>query len=149
MAGNITKRGESRWQIKVFLGRDPETGKQKFHNKTIHGAKKDAQVYLNKVLRERDLGTWVEPSTLPFTTFLDRWLAEADGIMRLKALARDEGVNPSDLLRRLLEDGMDRLEAKKRIQVDPQEASITLGQIVDLLDRSGVADRILHRNTGT
>lgn len=87
----------------------------------------------------------VEDNALrPFSTRLT-----AKGIMRLKALARDEGLNPSDLLRRLLEDGMDRLEAKKRIQVDPQEASITLGQIVDLLDRSGVADRILHRNTGT
>lgn len=78
MAGNITKRGESRWQVKVFLGRDPETGKQKFHNKTIHGTKKDAQVYLNKVLRDRDLGTWVELSTLPLSTYLDRWLTEAD-----------------------------------------------------------------------
>ena len=50
MAGNITKRGENRWQVKVFLGRDPDTGKQKFHNKTINGTKKDAQAYLNKVL---------------------------------------------------------------------------------------------------
>ena len=78
MAGNITKRGENRWQVKVFLGRDPGTGKQKFHNKTINGTKKDAQAYLNKVLYERDQGVWVEPSTMMVGDYLDRWVAEVD-----------------------------------------------------------------------
>lgn len=78
MAGNITKRGENRWQVKVFLGRDADTGKQKFHNKTINGTKKDAQAYLNKVLYERDRGVWVEPSTMLVGDYLDRWVAEVD-----------------------------------------------------------------------
>ena len=78
MAGNITKRGENRWQVKVFLGRDPDSGKQKFHNKTINGTKKDAQAYLNKVLYERDRGVWVEPSTMLVGDYLDRWVAEVD-----------------------------------------------------------------------
>lgn len=78
MAGNITKRGENRWQVRVFQGRDPNTGKQKVHSKTIQGTKKDAQVYLNKVLYERDRGSWVEPSTILVGDYLDRWVAEVD-----------------------------------------------------------------------
>lgn len=46
--------------MRVFLGRDTN-GQRKFHNKTIHGTKKDAQKYLNAVLRKLDLGTFVEP----------------------------------------------------------------------------------------
>lgn len=57
MAGSITKRGENPWQVRVFKGRDPDTGKQKVHTKTIRGTKKDAQAYLNKVLHERDRGS--------------------------------------------------------------------------------------------
>lgn len=78
MAGNITKRGENRWQVRVFKGRDPETGKQTVHTKTIHGTKKDAQAYLNKVLHERDRGTWVEPSTMLVGDYLELWLADID-----------------------------------------------------------------------
>jgi len=78
MAGNITKRGEDRWQIKVFLGRDPETGKQLVHNKTIHGTKRDAQAYMNRVLHERDRGIWVEPSNQTVGDYLDRWLRDGD-----------------------------------------------------------------------
>jgi len=60
--------------VRVFLGRDSTTGKRRYHNKTVHGTKKDAQRYRNKVLREKDLGTFVEPSRLLLDEYLDRWL---------------------------------------------------------------------------
>jgi hypothetical protein len=44
----------------VFLGRDHETRKRKYHNRTIHGSIGEAQVYLNKMLHERDLSRQVE-----------------------------------------------------------------------------------------
>lgn len=78
MAGNIIRRGDNRFLVRVFLHRDPTTGRQKVHTKTIHGTKKEAQAYLNKVLRERDLGTWVEPTNMTVSEYLDRWLREAD-----------------------------------------------------------------------
>ncbi len=45
MAGQITKRGENTWLVRIFLGRE-SGGKRKYFNKTIHGTKKDAQKYL-------------------------------------------------------------------------------------------------------
>ena len=76
MAGQLVQRGERSWYVRVFLGR-AANGQRKFHNKTIHGTKKDAQRYLNAVLRELDLGTFVEPSAQTLSLYLDHWLQAA------------------------------------------------------------------------
>jgi len=73
-ASSIVNRGRNKWLVRVYLGKDPATGKRRYHNKTIHGRKKDAQAYLNKVLRQKDLGTFVEPSRKTVNEFLDEWL---------------------------------------------------------------------------
>ena len=77
MAGQIVSRGDRIWLVRVFLGRDSQTGKRRYHNKTVRGSKKDAQKYLNGVLREIDLGTFVEPSPMCLSEYLDNWLAVA------------------------------------------------------------------------
>lgn len=76
MAGQIIKRGERTWLVRIFLGRDAN-GKQKFHHKTIHGTKRDADRYLVATRREMDLGVFVEPAAMPVNEYLDRWLRDA------------------------------------------------------------------------
>lgn len=76
MAGQIYKRGDRTWQVRIFLGRD-NNGKQVFHRKTIHGTKKDAERYLIAARREMDLGTFVEPAAISINEYLDRWLRDA------------------------------------------------------------------------
>ena len=44
--------------------------------KSIHGTKKDAQKYLTAKTREKDLGVFVEPASMPLNEYLDRWLEE-------------------------------------------------------------------------
>ncbi len=73
-SGQLIKRGENKWLVRVFLGLDETTGKRRYHNKTIRGPKKDAQMYLNDKLRELDLGIFVEPAAESLNTFLDKWL---------------------------------------------------------------------------
>ena len=46
--GQIIARGDRRWLIRVYLGRDRETQKRKYHNRTIHGPMREAQAYLTK-----------------------------------------------------------------------------------------------------
>jgi integrase len=75
MTGQIVKRGENTWYVRIFLGRDAN-GKRKYFNKTIHGTKKDAQKYLTAKTREKDLGVFIEPASMPLNEFLDRWLDE-------------------------------------------------------------------------
>ena len=71
MAGQIIKRGDRKYLVRVYLGE--VAGKRKYLNKTINGNKGDAQAYLNKVLRERDTESFVEPSKQILKEYLDTW----------------------------------------------------------------------------
>jgi len=55
-AGQLISRGPRTWLVRVSLGRDPETGTRKYHNRTVHGSFRQAQTYLNAKLQERDIG---------------------------------------------------------------------------------------------
>lgn len=77
MQGQIVARGERRWLVRVFLGRDATTGRRRYHNHMVNGPKKDAERYLNGVLRSRDLGTFAEPSRITLGEYLDRWFEAA------------------------------------------------------------------------
>jgi hypothetical protein len=75
--GQIIARGDRRWLIRVYLGRDHETKKRKYHNRTIHGPMLEAQAYLTRKLRERDLGRDLEGAKITLNEYLDRWLETA------------------------------------------------------------------------
>jgi integrase len=75
MAGQINKRNENTWLVRIFLGRDAG-GKRLYMNKTIHGTKKDAQKYLTAKLREKDLGVLIEPALMSLNEYLDKWFEE-------------------------------------------------------------------------
>ena len=77
MAGQLINRGERTWLVRVFLGRDVLTGKKKYHNKTVKGTKKDAQRYLNGVLRDIENGKFAEPKKISLNKFLEKWLSDA------------------------------------------------------------------------
>ncbi len=74
--GQIIERGKGKYLVRVPLGTGAN-GKRLYHNKTIHGNKKDAQRYRTKILRQRDLGELVEPSKEVLELYLERWLETA------------------------------------------------------------------------
>lgn len=76
MAGQIIKRGDRTWIVRIFMGRD-EKGKRRYVNHTIHGTKKDAETYRNASIRDKDLGVFVEPAAITFNEYLDKWLETA------------------------------------------------------------------------
>lgn len=76
MAGQIIKRGDRVWVVRIFTGRD-DKGKRQYLNKTIHGTKKDAEKYLTATMRDRDLGVFIEPCTLSVGEYLNKWLEAA------------------------------------------------------------------------
>ena len=43
--GQIIARGERRWLVRVYLGRDRETRRRAYHNRTIYGSLRHAQAY--------------------------------------------------------------------------------------------------------
>ena len=75
--GQIVSRGHRRWLVRVFLGRDRETRRRRYYNRTVHGTARRAQEYLTKMLRERDLGRGLEGSEITIDSYLTRWLDTA------------------------------------------------------------------------
>lgn len=77
MAGQIDKRGDQKYMVRVFLGRDPDTGKRRYLNKMVHGTKKHAEQTLTALLRAKDTNTLALPVKMSLNTLLDRWLETA------------------------------------------------------------------------
>ena len=73
MAGQIIKRGEKVWTVRIFLGRTAE-GNRQYQNKTIHGTKKDAQKWLNDALTKKDLGIPTFQTKVSLGEYLGTWL---------------------------------------------------------------------------
>jgi len=75
-SGQIIKRGDRKWLVKIFVGTDPETNKRSYRSKLIHGTKKDADEHLREQLRLQDRGILIEPARMPLGEYLDRWLRD-------------------------------------------------------------------------
>jgi integrase len=75
MAGQIVKRGDNKWLVRVFVGRD-SLGKREYISKIINGTKKDAQKYLNTKLLEKDTGALTKPADTYLNDYLNRWLTD-------------------------------------------------------------------------
>jgi integrase len=72
--GHIKQRSKGTWSLVVFLGRDPVSGKKRYKWRTVKGTKKQAESELNKLLREIETGTDLEPGRLTTAEFLEQWL---------------------------------------------------------------------------
>jgi integrase len=72
-SGQIIPRGKN-YLVRIYLGRD-ENGKRKYSNKSIKTGRKNAEKYLTKALRDKDLGIFVEPTAETVSQFLTKWLA--------------------------------------------------------------------------
>ncbi|MFB5192955.1 tyrosine-type recombinase/integrase [Alicyclobacillus fastidiosus] len=71
----IVARGTDTWLVRVSMGVD-RSGKRVYHNKTIHGKKRDAERYARLIESERDNGTYVQPTKQKLEEYLDQWLQE-------------------------------------------------------------------------
>lgn len=71
--GEISQRGENKFVVRVFLGRDGN-GKRKRVAKTVHGTIKDAKKALTALLRDADLGLLAENGNITLDEYLDKWL---------------------------------------------------------------------------
>ena len=72
-SGNILKRGQQKYLVRIPLGTD-STGKRRTLTKTIHGTKADAEKFIREKLRERDLGTLPVQATECFGPYATQWL---------------------------------------------------------------------------
>lgn len=73
-AGQIIARGVSTWLVRIYLGRDPQTGTRKYLNQTVHGPFREAQRFLNLKLQQRDNGRVSRAAVMSLNQLLDQWL---------------------------------------------------------------------------
>jgi hypothetical protein len=52
MAGQIIRRGDNVWLVRVFVGRRAD-GKRQYQNHTVRGLKKEAQAWLTDALKKK------------------------------------------------------------------------------------------------
>ena len=95
-AGQLISRGPRTWLVRVSLGRDPETGTRKYHNRTVHGSFRETQTYLNAKLQERDIGRFPRAAAIRLDEYLDQWLATSG-----KPRLRPKGYTDYESLLRL------------------------------------------------
>jgi hypothetical protein len=72
--GQIIARGQSTWLVRIYQGRDPQTGTRKYLNQTVHGQLREAQRFLNLKLQQRDKTGSLRAAAISLNQFLDQWL---------------------------------------------------------------------------
>ncbi|MBA3569086.1 MAG: site-specific integrase [Pyrinomonadaceae bacterium] len=75
MAGQIIKRGDKTWLVRIYLGRGTD-GRRQYQNHTVHGVKKNAQAWLTDALRKQDLGIPTFQSKVSLSDYLDTWMTD-------------------------------------------------------------------------
>ena len=73
MKGHIQQRGKDTWRVIYDAPPGPQ-GQRRQRSVTVHGAKRDAQAKLRKVLTSLDHGDYMEPTNETVGSFLDRWM---------------------------------------------------------------------------
>jgi len=61
MKGFMRQRGSS-WELRVYLSRDPVTGKKRYATRTVRGGKREAQSALAEMITEAERGLTVRPT---------------------------------------------------------------------------------------
>jgi integrase len=76
MKGNLTRRGESSWRLKIDIGRDA-AGKRQIRYMTVRGTRKQAQAELARLVAAHDEGRLVEPTKVTIGDYMRSWLDTA------------------------------------------------------------------------
>jgi integrase len=74
--GQIIKRGQDTFLIRVYIGRDSQ-GRRHYFSETLKGSIKDAKKRLTEKLGEKDTGKLIKASRITLNEYLDKWLDEA------------------------------------------------------------------------
>jgi len=73
-AGQIIASGQTTWFVRIYQGRDPQTGTRKYHTQTIHGSFREAQWLLDSKLQQRENGRVSPAAVMSLNHLVDQWL---------------------------------------------------------------------------
>lgn len=111
MRGSMRERRPGYWQLRVFEGTDPLTGKKRYRTRYVRGGKRAASKELTRLVAEVD-GGGVAPAAKTVAALLEEWLAHIEHL----------GRSPSTLYnyRRLVEQLPEGFKAQSLSKVTPK-----------------------------
>jgi integrase len=89
MPGSLRKRGPDSWQLRVYLGIDADTGKERWATKTVHGSRRHASGQLVEFVEEAGYAR-LRAGTV--ADLLDRWLVHASPAWSTTTLRQHRSV---------------------------------------------------------
>ncbi len=87
--GSIRQRGRDSWQLRVYLGADPKTGRQRWATRTFHGSRRIAEAQLRELVEEAGY-TRIRAGTL--ADLLDSWFEAASPGWALTTVSHTRSV---------------------------------------------------------
>jgi integrase len=89
MSGSLRKRGPDSWELRVYLGVDADTGRERWATKTVHGTRRHATGELAIFVEEAGYAR-LRAGTV--ADLLDRWLAHASPAWSTSTLRQNRSV---------------------------------------------------------
>lgn len=87
--GSIRQRGRDSWQLRVYLGADPNTGRQRWATKTVRGSQRSARAQLREFVEEAGFARLRAGS---LAELLERWFVAASPGWALTTLSHTRSV---------------------------------------------------------
>jgi integrase len=91
MRGSVRRRGDGRWQVRVYLGRDPATRRIRLRERTVRGTKKEAERVLSELLTEADQQPLSDKHDITVGQLLEAWLAQNESDFSPKTVLETRG----------------------------------------------------------
>ncbi|MGH9172052.1 MAG: tyrosine-type recombinase/integrase [Acidimicrobiales bacterium] len=92
MRGSLRRKGDGRWQVRVYLGKDPTTGKIRLKERTVQGTKREAERVLGELLARAQDGSLPDPRGITMAELLKRWLELNESDFSPKTVLEVRGV---------------------------------------------------------
>jgi Phage integrase, N-terminal SAM-like domain len=99
MKGYIRRRGPS-WELRVYLGRDPVSGRKRYTTRSVRGLKRAAERVLRDMVSAAEAGV-THRAGATFGELCETWLAHASGHLAANTVTETRRILDRTLLPRL------------------------------------------------
>lgn len=121
--GQIIEKGENKFLIRIYLGRDGE-GKRQYVSEQITGTRADAEKALTSKLHESDSGRLVITPRVTTGEFLDQWLESIETSIEPRTL-----LFYGDYIRRYLKPQLGKVKVSALAPITVQSAYAKLSKL--------------------
>jgi integrase len=87
VSGSLRQKSKGVWEVRFETGRDPVSGRRRQKSRSVHGTKREAQLVLNALVAEADIGVFAGTSTT-FEQLCSQWLTMANNDLSPTTLRR-------------------------------------------------------------